>query len=253
MRADRPRRLGGVPDALCPDRRRWQSAGRLRRGHAGRSQRCSTATSTQLGRSCRSAATTAPSSWRTGSTSTTRCWCAWCSTTTRSRACATSAAGRASGPARRGPSRWLEVEGAPVSLNDIEHRILRPIWQDPRVLYALSCAALGCPSLQPEPFRAERLEQQLERGGDGLRQRPALHPDRRTSALEVSSLFRWYQADFGGSERAIINHLMAYAEPAARDAAAEVRPDHRRRLRLASQRRRALTRAAAVAARGCPL
>jgi hypothetical protein len=31
--------------------------------------------------------------------------------------------------------------------------------------------------------------------------------------LEVSSLFRWYQEDFGGSERAVINHLMAYAEP----------------------------------------
>jgi len=31
--------------------------------------------------------------------------------------------------------------------------------------------------------------------------------------LEVSSLFRWYQEDFGGSERELINHLMAYAEP----------------------------------------
>jgi len=106
----------------------------------------------------------------------------------------------------------VEVEGTAVSLGDIEHRILRPIWQDPRVLYALSCGALGCPSLQPEPFLADRLERQLNQAAMAYVNDP--HCIRfADQKLEVSSLFRWYQDDFGGSERAVINHLMAYAEP----------------------------------------
>jgi hypothetical protein len=106
----------------------------------------------------------------------------------------------------------VEIEGTQVSLSDIEHRILRPIWQDPRVHYALSCAALGCPGLQPEPFEGARLERQLDEAAMTYINDPrCIQLADRT--LEVSSLFRWYQEDFGGSERAVINHLMAYAEP----------------------------------------
>jgi len=44
--------------------------------------------------------------------------------------------------------------GRVVTLDDIEHRILRPIWTDPRIHYALNCVALGCPNLQREAFTA---------------------------------------------------------------------------------------------------
>jgi len=106
----------------------------------------------------------------------------------------------------------VEIEGTPVSLGDIEDRILRPIWQDPRVHYALSCAALGCPALQPEPFEGDRLERQLNEAAMAYVNDPHCIQF-EDGALLVSSLFRWYQDDFGGSERAVINHLMAYAEP----------------------------------------
>lgn len=58
----------------------------------------------------------------------------------------------------RGPwqAKVLEIEGEQVSLDDIEHRILRPIWQDPRVHYAVNCASLGCPNLQPIAFTDDR-------------------------------------------------------------------------------------------------
>ena len=46
-----------------------------------------------------------------------------------------------------------QVEGRPLSLNDIEHRILRPIWRDARIHYALNCASVGCPNLQPRRTR----------------------------------------------------------------------------------------------------
>jgi hypothetical protein len=104
------------------------------------------------------------------------------------------------------------VEGSPISLYDIEHRILRPIWRDPRIHYALSCGAVSCPNLQPEPFYADQVERQLNEaaieyvnGSRCIR----IEGDQ----LGLSSMFRWYRDDFGGTDRAVINHLMAYAEP----------------------------------------
>jgi hypothetical protein len=106
----------------------------------------------------------------------------------------------------------IEIEGHPLSLNDIQNRILRPIWRDPRVLYALSCAALGCPNLQPVPFRSDQLDRQLSDAA------MAYVNDPRGARLEdqelvVSSLFRWYRGDFGGSEEGVIHHLMGFAAP----------------------------------------
>jgi Protein of unknown function, DUF547 len=118
----------------------------------------------------------------------------------------------ASGSAGPWDDQLVEIEGAPVSLSDIQNRILRPIWQDPRVLYALSCGAVGCPNLQPEPYQADRLDHQLSKAAMVYINDPRciqIDGDR----LGVSSLYRWYAADFGGSDTAIINHLMAYAEP----------------------------------------
>jgi Protein of unknown function, DUF547 len=106
----------------------------------------------------------------------------------------------------------LEIEGTAVSLGDIEHRILRPIWRDPRIHYALSCAAVGCPNLQPEPFRADRLERQLSQAAMAyINDARCIETD--GDRLVVSSIYRWYQDDFGGSDLGVINHLMAYAEP----------------------------------------
>ena len=119
-------------------------------------------------------------------------------------------------PGAPGTGPWrqelVEIEGVPVSLNDIAHRILRPIWRDPRVHYALSCGAVGCPNLQPEPFAADQLERQLSEAAMAY-----VNHSRciriEGDQLGLSSLYRWYRDDFGGTDRAVINHLMAYAEP----------------------------------------
>ena len=113
------------------------------------------------------------------------------------------------GPWRR---KLVEVEGTPLSLNDIAHRILRPIWRDPRIHYALACGAVSCPNLQPEPFDADQLDRQLSEAA------MAYVNDPRCISIEgdqlgLSSLYRWYRDDFGPSDREVINHLMAYAEP----------------------------------------
>lgn len=107
----------------------------------------------------------------------------------------------------------IAVEGEPLSLDDIEHRILRPIWRDPRLHYALNCAALGCPDLQPAAFEAPILESQLDEAARAYINHP------RGARIDgghliVSSIYVWYAADFGGGDISIIAHLRRYADAA---------------------------------------
>ncbi len=110
----------------------------------------------------------------------------------------------------------VTVEGVGLSLDDIEHRILRPIWRDPRIHYAVNCAALGCPDLQPVAFTAANTEELLERGARAYVNHPrgARIED---GELVVSSIYEWFQADFGDSEAGVLAHLRAYAAPTLRE------------------------------------
>ena len=110
----------------------------------------------------------------------------------------------------------VTVAGEALTLNDIEHRILRPIWQDPRIHYAVNCAAVGCPNLQAVPFTAETAEALLERAA-----RAYVNSPRGVSfgknGLIVSSIYVWFQEDFGNSDADVIAHLHRYAEPELAD------------------------------------
>ena len=87
--------------------------------------------------------------------------------------------------------------GREVSLNDIEHKILRPIFQEPRIHFSIVCASLGCPLLSPEPFRADVLQSQLEDAAKAFINNPSKvrwNPDGNT--LELSRIFDWFADDF---------------------------------------------------------
>jgi hypothetical protein len=106
----------------------------------------------------------------------------------------------------------VTVEGEALSLDDIEHRILRPIWRDPRIHYAVNCAAIGCPNLQPEPFEAGRLDEQLSAAGiEFVNGGRGLWIERR--GLRVSSIYHWFREDFGADDGAVIAHLRSFARP----------------------------------------
>jgi len=105
----------------------------------------------------------------------------------------------------------VSVGGEPVNLNDIEHRILRPIWRDPRIHYALNCASIGCPNLQKKAFTAANAERMLE---DAAR---AYINDPRgvrveDDSLVVSSIYAWFTDDFGGGVAGVLAHLRKYAD-----------------------------------------
>jgi len=107
----------------------------------------------------------------------------------------------------------LEVNDEPVSLDDIEHRILRPIWKDPRIHYAVNCASVGCPNLAKQAYTGATLELMLEAGARAYINSPrGAHFDRK-GGLVVSSIYSWFQEDFGAGETTVIKHLRRYAEP----------------------------------------
>ena len=106
----------------------------------------------------------------------------------------------------------LTIEGQAVSLNDIEHRILRPLWQDPRLHYALNCASLGCPNLSSSAFHADTLDAMLDQGATAYVNDPR-GVMVNNGKLYVSSIYSWFRGDFGGSDTAVIDHLKLYAAP----------------------------------------
>lgn len=104
----------------------------------------------------------------------------------------------------------VAVEGEPLSLDDIEHRILRPIWRDPRVHYAVNCASIGCPNLAREAFTAENADRLLDQGAHAyINHRRGARPG--PDGLVVSKIYLWFRDDFGG-DRGVLAHLGAYAE-----------------------------------------
>lgn len=106
----------------------------------------------------------------------------------------------------------VKVEGRKLSLNDIEHRILRPIWNDPRIHFAVNCASIGCPNLQQQAFTAKTLEAQLNQGAANYINNPR-GMSIKDGKLYASKIFDWYGKDFGGTQQDIINFAKIYAKP----------------------------------------
>jgi hypothetical protein len=104
----------------------------------------------------------------------------------------------------------VTIEGEEVSLDDIEHRILRPIWRDRRIHYAVNCASLGCPNLSPFAYTSGNAESMLERAARAYINHPR-GAEVRNGRLVVSSIYVWFQEDFGDSDAGVIAHLKEYA------------------------------------------
>ncbi len=110
-------------------------------------------------------------------------------------------------------AKLVSVQGERLSLNDIEHRILRPIWADPRIHYAVNCAALGCPNLQAVAFTASNAETLLDAGARAYVNHPR-GVSFEGEALVVSSIYVWFEEDFVTADGSVLEHLRRFAEPA---------------------------------------
>jgi len=114
----------------------------------------------------------------------------------------------------------ITVAGVSLTLDDIEHGLLRAHWRDPRIHYAVNCASISCPDLLKRPFTGADLDSMLDAAARAYVNHPRgvkVNPDGK---LTVSSIYKWYADDFGADEQGVTGHLLEYAEPAL---AAEIR------------------------------
>ena len=106
----------------------------------------------------------------------------------------------------------VKVAGQDLSLDDIEHKILRGIWRDPRVHYAVNCASVGCPNLAREAFTGDKLNAMLETQAKAYINSP--RGVRISSGkLRLSKIYSWFSKDFGNSTADVKAHIGKYATP----------------------------------------
>lgn len=106
----------------------------------------------------------------------------------------------------------VEVNQTPISLNDILHRILRPIWREPRVHYLLTTAAVGGPNLPRFAVTSANMEQLMERGASDFINN-ARGVTVNNGQLRASYLYLWFRSDFGATAEKILDHMRRYAKP----------------------------------------
>ncbi len=98
-------------------------------------------------------------------------------------------------------SERIKVAGEPMSFNHLEKDIIRPKFGDPRVHFALNCASRSCPPLDLVPFRAEKLDSQLDALATAFINSPKgvdYSPGQKAAAL--SAIFNWYKDDFKAAD-----------------------------------------------------
>jgi hypothetical protein len=117
---------------------------------------------------------------------------------------------------------FLQVGDQQVTLDHIEHKILRPMGE-PRVHFAIVCASIGCPRLLNEAYVAGRLEEQLATNTfDFFSRQQNLKTDTQGN-LYLSQIISWFGGDFGNTTTAQIQALQPYFPPAAQQLVASGR------------------------------
>jgi len=102
----------------------------------------------------------------------------------------------------------VKLKTGTISLNDLENKVIRPTFKDPRIHVALVCAARSCPPLLPRAYTAETLNATLEENMTRFVNDSYRNPiDARSKQLRLSKIFEWYADDFGGK-----NNISAYVD-----------------------------------------
>ncbi|USQ13465.1 DUF547 domain-containing protein [Legionella lytica] len=105
----------------------------------------------------------------------------------------------------------ITIKKTTLSLDDINNRIIRPIWNDARTHYALNNASIGAPNLSKTAYHGYNLEEQLNKAALTY-----VNSLRGVSVIEgrliISKLYDWYEEDFGGTKQDVITHLLQFAK-----------------------------------------
>jgi hypothetical protein len=100
------------------------------------------------------------------------------------------------------------IDGRVISLDELEHKIIRPRFHDPRIHFAVNCASKSCPPLLSEPYSGSDLDRQLDAATRAFINDP--RSNRLTGeTLNASKIFDWYRADF---KPGVVDFFLKYAE-----------------------------------------
>ena len=107
-------------------------------------------------------------------------------------------------------AKLVTVNETPLSLDDIQNRIIRPIWNDSRTHYAINNGSIGAANLSKRAFQGATIEEQLNDAAleyiNSLRGAQVIE-----GKLIVSKIYEWYDEDFGTSKQNVITHLKQFA------------------------------------------
>ncbi|GEO21271.1 DUF547 domain-containing protein [Cyclobacterium qasimii] len=112
---------------------------------------------------------------------------------------------------------FFEIGGKPASLDEIEHKILRKEFDEPRIHFAINCASISCPRLWNRAYTAKNLDAELEQSARSFINDPNYN-DLANNRAAVSSLFSWFSSDFT-KNGSLVDFINQYAtKPLNKDA-----------------------------------
>ena len=106
--------------------------------------------------------------------------------------------------------RIIAIQGKKYSLNDIEHKILRKEFNEPKIHFAIVCASVSCPQLRNEAYNPERLLAQLRDQARKFVNDPTRN-NITSSSVQISKIFDWFKDDFT-VDRNLIQFLNIYSK-----------------------------------------
>ena len=106
---------------------------------------------------------------------------------------------------------FIPIGGEKMSLDNIEHGILRKKFDDPRIHFALVCASISCPPLRPEAYSAARLSAQLDDQARDFLNNPGKNKISPASA-QLSSYFDWYKDDWNANGQSVVKWVNKYSK-----------------------------------------
>lgn len=117
------------------------------------------------------------------------------------------------------------VAGTKMNLDTLEHKIIRPL-NEPRIHFALVCAAISCPPLQTQAYRAEKLNEQLNKQASIFINNENKNSFNVTkNETELSSIFSWFEEDFLMEAGSLSEYVSLYVkEPTIKQMLATNKP-----------------------------
>lgn len=108
----------------------------------------------------------------------------------------------------------VHIWGETFTLDQVEHEMIRGVFKEPRVHFALVCAAKSCPPLRAEPYVPSKLNAQLDdQGRIFLTTRAKNRVDLEAHILWLSPIFKWFEADFVGKNGSLLKFVTPYLAP----------------------------------------